>query len=561
MKKRRRKNFIRVFLPKLIIMIVIALILLQLTVLGLRLRTEIQLREIAAHMELGHAELNEIGASGTVEDWKDEINCRLSMVEAYVYDMMPGAKAFSFLADLHGSKLDEPDGGLYAMFYKLDRYRIVSAGTYVCDREYLESIPELKEYLRSADTFKSESVWEDWTSKDFQYCLLSVNDGYVDPATHKFYLGNCVLHRLQTKFVGRNVSFMDDLMKEDPTTIQREEINLTPDDTTGLLKYASGRLTKNDVSEDETVLTGFWQDAGTDTYAEAMTCKNKHLDRSKSISVKIYDKDGREYQAFLIINTNMAEAYKEVLLFFKIFYPAIAILISLIWATVTYSKLKYFYINEDYRKALMNSMAHDLKTPLMAMSGYAENLVENVMTEKREHYAQAILQNTEYMSDIIADILNLSKLEDGSKTEERQKQDLVELMSDLKEEHEALIKEKNLNLILEGSFSRKIEKESMKRALDNLLTNAILYTNVGGTIHVTGRNNPLFGGFVIANSPVAPIKVKGAKLWEPFVKGDDSRSDRKGTGLGLSIAKSILESQGLTPKIKVKKDGFKVIVK
>lgn len=562
MKKRKRKNLIQVLLPRLSIMIVIALILLQVTVLGLRLITSLRLREFTATYELGYSTLNEATRTGTIDDWREYLNFMLSLVEGEVHDLMPGAKVSGYLADLHGSKIDEPNGEMYVQFYKLENSSMTNAGTYVCDREYLESIPELKGYLKSVEEFESKSVWEDWTAKDFQCCQLKVLDGYADPITHKFYLGNCMLTTFQTKFVGRNNSYLKDTQPEREEDAQIEYIDLTPEDTNGLLKYVGGSTTKGTMLGDEnSIVATFWTDCGTDTYEEAVTCKNEGLDQSKTLYIYFSDVNGEEYKAVVVINTNMAEAYKEVILLCAIIYLVVAVFISLLWTTITYGKLRYFYKNEDYRKALMNAMAHDLKTPLAAMSGYAENLAENVMTEKREHYAQAILQNTEYMNGIISDILKLSKLEDGSNSGKKQKQDLMEIMSELKKEHEALIKEKNLTLILEGSFSRKIEKESMKRALDNLLTNAILYTNEGGTIHVNGKSMPLFGKLIIANSPVDPIKVKSAKLWEPFVKGDDSRSDRKGTGLGLSIAKNILEAQGFVPKIKVKKDGFKVVVK
>lgn len=561
MKKRKRKNLIQVLLPRFIIMIVIALILLQVTVLGLRLRTEIQLRELTTSFELGYSGIGEYAKKGTLKDWKERVNCLLSMVEGGIHEYLPGAKVAGYLTDSHGNKIEEPKDELYVQFSKLENNELVDAGTYVCDREYLESIPELKDYLRSVETYKSNSVWEDWTSKDFQCCQLKVLDGYADPKTHKFYLGNCVLTKFQTKFVGRRVGFMDDLQPDNLDAMVTENIDLTPEDTTGMLKYSWVPGFTGVLGDEELISEFFWIYDGTDTYEEAVNRKNERLDRVKTLNIGFSDVNGEDYIAYVAVNTNMAEAYKEVILLCAIIYLVVAVFISLLWTTITYGKLRYFYKNEDYRKALMNAMAHDLKTPLAAMSGYAENLAENVMTEKREHYAQAILKNAEYMNDIISDILNLSKLEDGSNSGKKQKQDLIEMMSELKKEHEALIKEKNLTFILEGSFSRKIEKESMKRALDNLLINAILYTNEGGTIHVNGKSLPLFGKLIIANSPVDPIKVKSAKLWEPFVKGDDSRSDRKGTGLGLSIAKNILEAQGFVPKIKVKKDGFEVIVK
>ena len=89
MKKRKRKNLIQVLLSRLSIMIVIALILLQVTVLGLRLRTEFQLRELTMSFELGYSGIGEYAKKGTLKDWKERVNCLLSMVERGIYDYLP----------------------------------------------------------------------------------------------------------------------------------------------------------------------------------------------------------------------------------------------------------------------------------------------------------------------------------------------------------------------------------------------------------------------------------------------------------------------------------------
>lgn len=83
-----------------------------------------------------------------------------------------------------------------------------------------------------------------------------------------------------------------------------------------------------------------------------------------------------------------------------------------------YMKAKSAYDMKCYRIETTNAMAHDLKTPLTAISGYAENLLSQVQVDKREYYAKAILSNIEYMDQMIHDILELSKSEDGRQDEE-----------------------------------------------------------------------------------------------------------------------------------------------
>lgn len=63
---------------------------------------------------------------------------------------------------------------------------------------------------------------------------------------------------------------------------------------------------------------------------------------------------------------------------------------------------------EEYYRNTTNALAHELKTPLMAISGYAENLRENVHTEKKDHYADAILTNVSHMDRVIVNMLDLA---------------------------------------------------------------------------------------------------------------------------------------------------------
>ena len=98
--------------------------------------------------------------------------------------------------------------------------------------------------------------------------------------------------------------------------------------------------------------------------------------------------------------------------------------------------------------------------------------------------------------------------------------------------------------------------------MDNLLSNAAKYTKEGGNVNVYAKDKPFSKHvFVIENTPIDAIDVKPSKLWEPFVKGDQSRSDKNGTGLGLSIVKNILDNLGLKSKIKIKDGWFKVIIR
>ena len=238
-------------------------------------------------------------------------------------------------------------------------------------------------------------------------------------------------------------------------------------------------------------------------------------------------------------------------------FSVIAVLISVF----TYQKLLYFYRNEDYRIALINCLVHDLKTPLTVMSGFAENLKENIQTESREEYADGILQNTGYINNIIEDVIELSHSSQADGKVKKEQADLIDLFKESEECFKTIIEEKNIKTDYQGSYIRRMDIKAMKRVCDNLLGNAVKYTKNGGKIRIYVVDRPFCHYFAIENSPIAQITGNPKKLWEPFMKDDESRSDVSGNGLGLAISKKILEKNRLKAKIMVKEKSFIVRIK
>lgn len=89
--------------------------------------------------------------------------------------------------------------------------------------------------------------------------------------------------------------------------------------------------------------------------------------------------------------------------------------ITVFATAVIYMTRKTRYDRQEYRRNMTNAMAHDLKTPLMAMSGYAENLLANVHTDKRQQYAEAISENVRRMNGMIEQMLEIDRLETGKR--------------------------------------------------------------------------------------------------------------------------------------------------
>lgn len=224
---------------------------------------------------------------------------------------------------------------------------------------------------------------------------------------------------------------------------------------------------------------------------------------------------------------------------------AIAFAIAFATAKKRDRRNKVFYEMDEYRKTLMDSMSHDLKSPLMAMSGYAENLKENVQTDKREHYAEAVYENAQYMNDIIKNVMELSKLESLKTDLKFEQYDLIELTEELAEKYKPLLDGRGISLSISGSFKCKVDRALISQGLENLLSNAVKYCTDGGSITVSGNSKSMS----IQNTTAETYDGSVDNLWTPYIKGDSARSQKLGSGLGLAIVKNILGYNNLKGKI------------
>ena len=234
----------------------------------------------------------------------------------------------------------------------------------------------------------------------------------------------------------------------------------------------------------------------------------------------------------------------------------VALLLAITVSTVIYSSKKTVWEIFEYRKKTTAAMAHDLKTPLAAMSAYAENLEYDTDPEKRAYYSSKVRENVAFMNKTIEGILMFTKSEaDSGKTVSRD----IDVHALIENEYNAvsgLFEKKNIKVEIKGEGHIKSNKELVEQAVRNLVGNATKYARPDTTVNIVIDGK----GFTMTN--LTDQKIKNVKdLKKPFVKGEESRDAEGGAGLGLSIVENCLLSAGHSLDIEFENETFKATVR
>ncbi len=236
----------------------------------------------------------------------------------------------------------------------------------------------------------------------------------------------------------------------------------------------------------------------------------------------------------------------------------LCLIIGAILSVIFYYRSKNIYDAFTYRTDLTNALAHDLKTPLMAISSYAENYGASSDSSKKDYYVGKISENVSYMDNLIAGALSLSKAESS---EEVIKEDfnVKAVVDEVLEQLSSNVLEKNLKVNVNNLKDNKITSDKIifKSAIVSLLENSVKYAKPSSEIVVSSSDSEILK---IVNSFEGEIENKD-KLKEAFIRGNKARGENDGFGLGLSIADKKLGSLGLNLDISIDGDKFTSVVK
>ena len=196
------------------------------------------------------------------------------------------------------------------------------------------------------------------------------------------------------------------------------------------------------------------------------------------------------------------------------------------------------------RQDFTANVSHELKTPLTAISGYAE-LIENNMvdSDKQVKFAGDIKKNADRLVVLINDIIRLSELDHSEAGVNFSKENLYEIAKERVELLQNNANKKNVSLTLSGKDITVLSNRGMLiELLDNLIQNAIRYNVSGGKVEVEVVEEDNKAVLMVRDTGIGIPEEDRERIFERFYRVDKSRSrETGGTGLGLAIVKHIVE--------------------
>lgn len=206
---------------------------------------------------------------------------------------------------------------------------------------------------------------------------------------------------------------------------------------------------------------------------------------------------------------------------------------------------------ETVRKDFIANVSHELKTPITAILAMVESMLddEEMDREMRSRFHEKIKGQTLRLSDLVSDLLTLSRLESSQNHLEKERLSLKKLVKTSINTFLPSLEKKQLKVELflkeEEDYLIFADQEAIRQVIDNLLSNAIKYSPKGMPLQIGLNKNTEHVLFSVKDFGLGIRKEYLERIFERFFRVDQARSrELGGTGLGLSIVKHVVRAHG-----------------
>jgi two-component system, OmpR family, phosphate regulon sensor histidine kinase PhoR len=232
------------------------------------------------------------------------------------------------------------------------------------------------------------------------------------------------------------------------------------------------------------------------------------------------------------------------------------------WAEENKQEIELLRQNEQFRKEFLQNLSHEFKTPVFAIQGYVDTLLQGALEnpEVNKRFLEKTATNVERLTNLLNDLDEISKLERGELVLFKQNFVIQDLVKDVFESISIITEQKNIRSSIkkgcESPLTVFADKEKIRQVLLNLVENSIKYGKVNGSItasmYITDGRHVLVE---LSDDGIGIPEKYLPRIFERFYRTDEGRSiDITGSGLGLAICKHIIEAHGQTIHVRSRED-------
>ena len=232
------------------------------------------------------------------------------------------------------------------------------------------------------------------------------------------------------------------------------------------------------------------------------------------------------------------------------------------WAEQRSEEIELLRQNEKYRKEFLQNLAHEFKTPIFAIQGYVDTLLNGALEnpEVNKKFLENAARNVERMVSLVEDLDEISRLERGEQLLYKENFVIQELFKEIFETLSIKLTKRQIKCSIKKGCENPVtvfaDKEKIRQVINNLVVNANKYGkqngNIVASIYKTDEEHVLIE---VSDDGIGIAEEHLSRVFERFYRTDTGRSRNiGGTGLGLSICKHIIEAHGQTIHVRSKLD-------
>ncbi len=202
--------------------------------------------------------------------------------------------------------------------------------------------------------------------------------------------------------------------------------------------------------------------------------------------------------------------------------------------------------DRNLERRLTNDVAHELRTPLMAIQSTVEAMIDNVFPADEAHLT-TVNSEVQRLSRLVDSLLKLSRLENRANAMKRELVDVGQLVQSIADAHFVYVEESGLSLKtdIEPDVYVMGDADMIRQATANLISNAVRYTPEGGRIWLRAHKGEIMASISVEDTGIGLTPEEAKMVFSRFWRADSGRQrESGGLGIGLSVVKEIVDRHG-----------------